>query len=143
MESLALSVVEDLSFCIPQLNVLHLVVVLREVDSQGRTYQDARLRQFILSVHIHDIRVERPSAYRGIQEVVDAFVCHQVDGTSQSIASQIGRYYTFVHLYMVDHIHGDIGQCHLDAFRIERYAVDEITNGVARHTIERQFEVRT
>ena len=64
-----------------------------------------------------------------------------IDGTAQGIATQPSRYHTLVNLNVVNQVYGQIGQGHARTFRVERYTVDEIAHGIARHTIDAKVEV--
>ena len=60
----------------------------------------------------------------------------QVDGSAQRIDAEIGRHHALVDLYMVNQVHGQIGQRHLRALGVEGHAIDEEAYGVARHAVE-------
>ena len=125
---------------IPHLHVFHHVVVLRVVDTEGRTDDDSVLQR-ILCIEFTAVGVKGAQTVADI-EVVGMFpVGDDIDGTAQGIATQPCRYHTLVDLDMVYQVHRQIGQRHARAFRVERHAVDEIAHGIARHTIDAQVEV--
>ena len=80
-------------------------------------------------------------AIRGIEVVCLLAIGHHVDGSSQGIATEPRRYYTFIYLYMVNHTDGQIGQCDARAFCVERHTIDEVSHGIARHSVDAQVEV--
>ena len=128
---------------IPNLHPFHQVVILRIVDTHGRTNLQSALRLDKLGIQIRLMRVERSHSIRGIQVITGSLIRDDVDGTSQGIRTQTGRNHPFVDLNPFDQIDRQIGQRNTTAFRIQGNTIQKIADRIARHTIDGEVKIGT
>ena len=126
---------------VPNFDATHHVVVLRIVDADGRADGKSVL-QYILSAEVAPMGMEGADAVACIEIVHLLAVGDDVHGTSQCIAAEPRRHNALVDLYMVDEVDGQICQRHARAFCVQRHAVNEVADGIARHAVDAQVEVR-
>ena len=77
-----------------------------------------------------------------IQIVLLLLLRNDIDGASQCICTQTGRYYSFINFNPVYDIDRQIRQWNTAAFCIQWYSVQKITYGITRHSIDGEVEVR-
>ena len=121
----------------------HQIVILRIVHAKGGLHDQSTLWLDKLCVQISPMGMERTNPIRDIQVVPFALISDDIDCPAQGIITQTGRNHPFVNLDALNQIHRQIGQRDTRTFRRERNAINKVTHRIARHTINREVEIRT
>ena len=127
---------------VPHLDILHHVVVLRVVHTDGGPYGQPVL-QHILPVEVGLVGVEGAEAIGDVEEISLLALRHDIDGTAQGIAAEPRGHHALVYLYVVNHADGHVGNGQSRTLCVEGNAVEEVAHRRARHAVDAQFEVGT
>ena len=125
---------------VPHFNSFHHIIVFRGVDANCRSDGEA-VAQNILSVDVSFMGVVGSKTVGGVQIVGRAAVGDNVHRTAQRIAAEPCGHHSLVDFDVLDEVHRQAGESHTGTLGVERHTIDEVTDGVARHTVNTKVEV--
>ena len=95
---------------IPDFDISHHIIVFGVIDPKGGFNDQSGSRLYKLGIQVCLVSMEGTDTVRDIQIVLLLLFCNDIDGTSQCICTQTGRYYSFINFNPVDDIDRQICQ---------------------------------
>ena len=123
-------------------HVAHHVIVFRIGSPDDRPDNQPTAGEQILCAIVRTRSMERAATHGKVGIVPLAAVRNDVHGSTQRIAAECGGNYTFVYFYALDHIDRQVGQRDAGTLGIERNAVQEVADGIARKAVDGEVVIR-
>ena len=95
---------------IPDFDISHHIIVFGVIAPEGRFNDQSGSRLYKLCIQVRLVGMEGADAVRDIQIVLLLLLRNDIDGASQCICTQTGRYYSFINFNPVYDIDRQIRQ---------------------------------